>query len=451
MTKADIAVLGAGFSATAVVVNLLEYLHPERTIAVVGCQNGFGRGVAYATDDDAHRLNVPAGRMSLFADRPNDLIDWLARRGDAYGSDDFIPRRLFGAYVSDTLGQGIQRTDNRARVRFIDAQALRCHALEAERQIFELTNADVIEVGKSVLCLGGTAAGLPVVQGGVDAAVRDLVVENPWTCGWMDGLDIDAPVFIVGAGLTAVDQLVSLRKRGHAGPIHMLSRHALMPHAHVVPRSAAIESPISPGGKLSEMLNALRVAAARSEDWRSVVDGLRPVTQSLWQSMSIDERRRFLRHASGWWNIHRHRMAPDIAGVLDSMRASGQLVVHKGWLERVVREGQNAAVIYKDRHSRTSRRIAAQRVVNCTGMEKCSVARVPLLQDMLDKAFIRQDPLGLGLAVDEQSRIQSGAGMLDTGAYAMGPMTVGQFWEIFAVPDIRVQARDVAQRVATAA
>jgi uncharacterized NAD(P)/FAD-binding protein YdhS len=160
MTKTDIAVLGAGFSATAVVINLLEHLPPERRISVIGCQNGFGRGVAYSTDDENHRLNVAAGRMSLFADRPNDLVEWLNRRGSRHGAEDFIPRKLFGSYISETLAEGLQRTGNRARIQFVDSQALVCHQLSSEQQVFELTNADVVDANQTVFCLGGTPAGL---------------------------------------------------------------------------------------------------------------------------------------------------------------------------------------------------------------------------------------------------------------------------------------------------
>jgi uncharacterized NAD(P)/FAD-binding protein YdhS len=454
VTKTDIAVLGAGFSATAVVINLLEHLSPEKQISVIGSQSGFGRGVAYSTSDENHRLNVAAGRMSLFADRPNDLVEWLDRRQSGHGPEDFIPRQLFGAYIADTLSHGLQRTGNRARVQFVDAQALVCHALSSEQQVFELTNADVVDASRTVFCLGGTPAGLPVAPSRIEDAARPLIIDNPWAEAWLDKIDPDAPLFIVGSGLTMIDQVVSLHRRSHRGRIHVLSRHGLIPHPHVVPRAPAIDPGLVPGRTpLSEMQRMLRKAAGEASDWRSVIDGLRPITQALWQHMDIEERRRFLRHAASWWNIHRHRMSPEIAAVLNAMQASGQLVMHKGWIDRVSADSDcQASVTFLQRHSRLERRIAISRIINCTGMEKCSIGKLPLLRDMLQKGFIAQDSLGLGVAVDAHSRILPATGAASgTGSYAIGPMTVGQFWEIFAVPDIRVQARDVAQRIAAAA
>ena len=79
MNHVDVAVIGGGFSAAATIVNLIELLDPEQKIGVVGRSAGLGLGTAYGTPDDVHRLNVPAGRMSIFPDRPDHLCEWLTR------------------------------------------------------------------------------------------------------------------------------------------------------------------------------------------------------------------------------------------------------------------------------------------------------------------------------------------------------------------------------------
>src|SRR4051812_31045789 len=96
MAKTEVAVLGAGFSATATIINLLEHLPPEKSVAVAGAASNFGLGTAYSTTDDGHRLNVSAARMSLYADRPNHLVEWLDREGHPHGPEDFVPRKLYG-------------------------------------------------------------------------------------------------------------------------------------------------------------------------------------------------------------------------------------------------------------------------------------------------------------------------------------------------------------------
>lgn len=449
MKHVDVAVIGGGFSAAAMIVNLLEVLDPDRTIGVVARTAGLGLGTAYGLADDIHRLNVPAGRMSLFPDRPDHLCDWLKRNGHALGAEDFIPRRLFGAYVQDTLEAQLHRSDNRARLHLQDAEAIDCEALDDERQVFHLSDGERLAARASIFCIGGTPAGLPLPDDRIGPEARRHLCLNVWADKWMERVRPDDTVFMLGSGLTMVDQVMSLRRRGHRGRIHVVSRHGLVPQPHHVPRSEALQPAITPGAApLSEMMRRLRAAARTAGDWRSAVDGIRPLTQAVWQHLSLEERRRFLRHANAWWNVHRHRLAPDIRQSFDEMRESGQVTVSAGWLQEIYAHDARARVAYRDRHSGTLRQVSADWVVNCTGMEKCSIAKVPLLKKMSARGMIIGDALGLGLAVNADSQIQREDGSTATAAYALGPMTIGQFFEIFAVPDIRVQVSRVARHMA---
>ena len=83
----DVAVIGSGFSAVALSLNLLDVLPPTAQVSLVGPTERQGRGVAYSTRLDCHLLNVPAGRMSLYADRPDHFVRWLAENGHAGGDD----------------------------------------------------------------------------------------------------------------------------------------------------------------------------------------------------------------------------------------------------------------------------------------------------------------------------------------------------------------------------
>ena len=449
MNHVDVAVIGSGFSAAATIVNLMEALEPGQTIGVIGRTAGLGLGTAYGLADEIHRLNVPAGRMSLFPDRPDDLCNWLKRSGVEFGAEDFVPRRLFGAYVQDALETQLRRSDNRARLHFQDAEAIDCEALGDERQVFHLSNGERLAAKASVFCMGGTPAGLPLPDDRIAPEARPHLCLNVWADKWMERAGLDDTVFMLGTGLTMVDQVMSLRRRGHRGCIHVMSRHGLVPQPHQVPRSDALQPAVSPGAEtLSEMMRRLRAAARAAADWRSAVDGMRPVTQAVWQNLTHDQRRRFLRHANAWWNVHRHRLAPDIRASFDEMQESGQVTVSAGWLHEIYAQGKRARVAYRDRHRGTFRQVSADWVVNCTGMEKCSISKVPLLKKMSARGMITGDALGLGLAVNAHSQLQRDDGSTAASAYALGPMTIGQFFEIFAVPDIRVQARRVADHIA---
>lgn len=452
MAKSEVAVLGAGFSATATIINLLEHLPPEKSVSVAGADGSFGLGTAYSTVDEGHRLNVSAARMSLYADRPDHLVEWLDREGHPFGPEDFVPRKLYGSYIQQSLSSSLQQQDNRARVTFHGAEAIDCERLDCEAQVFSLGNGKSIEARHTVFCLGGTPAGLPIPPDAVETAARPYISVNAWGDNWLERIDPRDTIFMLGSGLTMIDQVLSLKRQGHEGQIHVLSRHGLTPLPHIVPRSHPVDPVLTPGAHaLSEMLHILRRETRNAADWRAVIDGLRPATQSVWQKLTSAERHRFFRHANAWWSVHRHRMAPEIADAFHDMQRSGQVHVHAGWLQKIREYHGQARIAYLDRHTGTLKQVSAAHFVNCTGIEKCSISKVPLLKKMSAKGMIAADPMGLGLAITPQSELLSADGATITNAYAMGPMAVGQFFEIFAVPDIRVQARKVAEKISLAA
>ena len=54
------------------------------------------------------------------------------------------------------------------------------------------------------------------------------------------------------------------------------------------------------------------------------------MTQELWLSLPPAERARFLRHVRPWWDVHRHRLAPEIARRVELLLRLGRLTVGAG-------------------------------------------------------------------------------------------------------------------------
>ena len=117
MTHPTIAVIGAGFSGALLALHLLRRCPPHAHVALIDRDSSFGRGMAYGTSNPSHVLNVPAGRMSAFVDRPTDFLDWLNRQpADVVpegmrGSGSFVSRKLYGDYIHEMLAEQAGKQD----------------------------------------------------------------------------------------------------------------------------------------------------------------------------------------------------------------------------------------------------------------------------------------------------------------------------------------------------
>jgi uncharacterized NAD(P)/FAD-binding protein YdhS len=277
---------------------------------------------------------------------------------------------------------------------------------------------------------------------------------DPWAPDTLDGLDPDAPVLLVGTGLTTVDTVISLLDQGHRGPITALSRRGLLPHRHAA--GAAFPPPESDSfpTRLNELTRALRRNGARATaeggSWQGVIDEIRPITTDLWQAMCLADRQRFLRHLRPWWDTHRHRLAGPVADRIDAARASGQLRIRAGRIRGYLdRPDGLVEVQFRPRFADGLDSVAAARVVNCAGPDAdYSRIRDPLVRDLLAQGLVRPDPLCLGLDVTANCAVLNRDGAISRRLFAVGPVTKGAFWEMTAVPDIRQQTEFLAGQLA---
>ena len=178
--------------------------------------------------------------------------------------------------------------------------------------------------------------------------------------------------------------------------------------------------------------------------WRAAVDSLRPHSHAIWQSLDEVQQRRFLRHVRPWWDVHRHRIAPEVAGRIRRLVQLGQLEIVAGRVTDMWTDGQQLDVAIRRRGMKqaTDHRFAL--VVNCTGpLGSISASEDPLIRSLFERGLARPDLLDLGLEVDGGSRVAG-----SERAWAIGPLTKGRYWEITAVPDIRGQVAQLAFDIA---
>ncbi len=424
-----VAVVGAGLSGAAQALHLRRV--GVRKVTLIEREGTLGRGIAYGTPRPEHLLNVSARRMAVFPDDPDHFVRWLAPHG--LGAEDYAERRQFGNYMAELLAaaDGIERVE--------------AEAVDIADGAVRLGDGRSIAADAFVLALGNFRPALPA---GIDpAALGAAWIGDPWSPALAEGLAPDAPVVLLGTGLTAIDAALTLDALGYRGPILAVSRRGL------APRSSGPREPMgAPDDALpADALGLLRRIRRRGAEigWRSAVHELRSVTRELWRSAGDAERRRFLRHLRPWWDVHRHRVAPAVGAAIDRMESEGRLVFAAGRIVSATSAAGGATLDWRPRRSDRIVRTEAARIVNCTGPE-LDIARAgePLLDALLASGRIRPDPYRLGIDVDEHCRALDHDGAPSDRLFALGPMTRGAFWESIAAGDIAAQAHAIARRIA---
>lgn len=436
----SVTIIGGGASGVLLAAHLLR--DPDADLSVTLIERAqLGQGVAYSASQHDHRVNVPARGMSAFADAPDHFSLWLQSRGHPPEQSGwvFVPRRLYGTYLRDLLKEAGEA--NPGRLTVLHDEVLSVHEAGDGMETV-LANGKILSSRHVVLAVGhethsARSRGIAVRVG----SEEDTVLPG------------EAPVMILGSGLSMVDAWVSLSDAKHEGPITVISRNGLLPKGHRdVKPLAIVETDVPFGSSLVHWLRWFRDLIASTEvdggDWRSVVDGIRPYNQRIWQSWSRDTRRQFLRHLRPWWNIHRHRLPPELHERMAEGVASGQVRLVAGEFVTVTGRDLAAEAEIRRRGTTTRETMQVARVYDCGGVSvNVEASSNPVIRDLVASGRARPDELHIGLDVDETCAVIDASGAANARLLAIGPLTRGRFFEIEAIPDIRVQAANIARRI----
>lgn len=436
----DAIVIGGGASGALASAQLL-LRGAEVTLLEPAAE--LGRGMAYSTKCPLHLLNVRAASMSAFPDDADHFLRWLERtRPGQFGACSFVPRSVYGEYIRSVLEDAVRGTSS--KFRHLRTRAIAARVAPAGIAI-ETEDSGLVHGDALILATGNAApAGWPGLSPEIAASGRYFNLA--WTEGAFDLRDHDSPVLLLGSGLTAVDALLALRHQGHHGQVYMVSRRGLLPQAHVLPVHHSMPSAPFAGmrGLVRDMRAAASQTAAFPATWREVVDSIRPETNRIWQALGCEEQRRFLRHVRPFWDTHRHRMAPQIGEVVHDSLRDGSLHVIAGRTRGFQLRRDCVEVSIALRGRAATRRLQVHRIVNCTGSETdLSRTANPVLRDLIEQGWLQSDPHRLGTRVNDDGALSSAHGG-SAPIYTLGPLRMGTLFESIAMPEIRVQAHNLA-------
>ena len=441
----DVAIVGGGASGLLTAIHLLHSAPRELRIALIEKSERVGEGIAYSTARPEHLLNVTAGRMSAFDGDPTHFVRWLNTQVPGIDwAGRFAERRQFARYLRATLDE--VRAASRARLDIVHEEII---GIAQDTSLTLTCRSGRTLAAESVILALGNWPRTP--------AMLATLPENQFLHGWnYDGIaaiGADERVLIVGSGLSMVDAVVTLDANGHRAPIHVVSRHGLFPLGHVVQGHVDIDRDALTQLSLARRTHALRTyardAIADGKPWQWVMDTLRPHVPLLWQTLSFDDQRRFLRHVSRFWDVHRHRVPASAAATIERLELDGRLLPHRGRISDVSSNGAgvDVQIVFHDlAHSLDK----IHRVIDCTGLQS-DIRRVshPLLKTLLLDGTVRPGRHAIGIDTDEAGRVIAENGAVNERVYTMGSARIGQRWESVAIPELRLQAQALSARFKT--
>ncbi|WP_168232145.1 FAD/NAD(P)-binding protein [Pseudomonas veronii] len=455
--NADVLIIGGGLSGTMLAVQLLR-LPGQRQILVIEPRRELGRGEAYSAVELGHTLNGNAARMSVDPDNADDLTQWLTDYIGAGGwpesdqqhvpiSELFPPRGIFGLYAQQRLAEAkafSASTVEHIRAEVVDLQ------VEDEGVLLTLDNGQQLRGAQAVLATGMfPAARTPQTESsGLNAAAVD-----PWDVQAMTQIDPQAPVLIIGSGLTMVDAVVSLEQARHRGPIEVFSRHGLLPHVRRQPPNwedflGANHNLRSPRQLLREVRRQCRLALEQGIDWQAPLDTVRAHIGRLWSQASEGEKRQFVRHVRPWWESHHHRSPPLSAQLVARLHEEGRLRIQAASYKGLEPSGSGVTIRLRRRGEPAVTLVSGAALINSSGIEYDwrRVAR-PLPQQLLKRGLVQPGPLALGIAADASGAVLDAQGQVSARLFAMGPPLRGMWWESTAVTDVALQAKALASKL----
>jgi uncharacterized NAD(P)/FAD-binding protein YdhS len=453
--RKTLLIVGAGFSGTVLAANLLRSSPAAGADIVLIERNGaMGRGVAYAEHEFPYLLNVPAARLSADSRDPLQFLHYAQARLPNVTGEDFLPRALYGDYLQEMLCSAEREAPEKVRLQRVFGEVTGIRRAAGGRPL-EAHFADRAPIAADIviLALGNPPAPVPAWAAELHghSAFRQDPRDLPET------LTAEHSVLIVGNGLTMADAVSALSRHADRIPtLHTLSRRGLIPEPQTAFHADAMrgsgEVLLAQTHSLRKLLRACRALAREVEklggDWREAVAFIRNLAPALWWQLPEVERRRFVRHLHVHWDIHRHRLPPQLMARIETLRRSGKLRIMGGRIQRVVARDQQLQVSWCPRGSGKTASLTVDLIVNATGPNYAIERSVdPLFTSLREAGLVSADALNLGIRTGGFGACVDAQGRASQHLYYLGPMLRADHLDATAAAELRAHAERLADHL----
>jgi len=451
-----VVVVGGGASGVLLTARLLDASVAQPVhVSILEPASCIAAGVAYGTEDPEHLLNVRASGMSADPSSPNDLVDWMQARGLG-GPDTFLPRREFRKYLTEHLQTAAKNAAAGAHV-VVQESVVGVTPSSGFTQV-RLSSGLVLAADFVILAIGNPAPGIPSALASL--AGTPCWVPDPWLPGALDALQDCQRIVLVGTGLTMADVALSLSRRSNLAnqlEILALSRNGLLPLSHLPiqpPRSMQVIDLENDSDDVLELESKIRYriqdrvgAEYPDENWREVIDAIRPFANALWRRFDYEQQRLFLTRVLRDWDVHRHRMSPTTAQRLSELLDSSIVTTQTGQVLHASPSSSGGFDLLVELNG-TEQELSVDAVVNCTGPGRSWLEPAnPVVTDLMSQGLAQPDPHGLGLMTTADGHLLSTEGKAVDQIFVMGPPRRGTLFETTAIPELRSQALHIADQI----
>ncbi len=434
-----IAIVGFGFCGIMVFGNILKKIStkksPTKIKFIIFEKDGEeALGAGFSNFNDNYILNVPAKKMSPFENSPDDFLNFLKENyPDIYnknGPDGYVSRNVYGKFLKKLRNDFF----NLANDLKIDCELVQKAVIDIEDG-FKIHTKDVFFDADEIIISSS------FVQSKLNYCLNDEKIISPlWSKNsanfhQKNNFKIDDKICIIGTGLSAVDVLVGLNAKNFAGKIYAISRRGNFPQPHflqqnIISNQSLIDLIDDNDAKLGILNISLKfrkyLRSNKNYDLRHLIDSIRPKTKFLWQNLDEKNKKFFLKKILPYWNIFRHRVPNSSLETIHNMIKNNQLDIIKSSAKSI--EKSDGKFIIKTNKNN----LECDYVVNCLGFDY-NIKNYPLIESMVKKNLLKKD---LILVQSNNSKI-----------HLVGGLNIGRDFEITAVPDIRVDANLVAQKI----
>lgn len=451
MMNKTIVIVGGGFAGLATAYQLVRQVRSPLSLFLFDAAHRSGHGIAYSTNCPLHVLNVTAGKMGFFAEAPEHFYDWLiaskewrqlAAAFEKMGvtKETYMPRMVYGAYLKSMCAEMEREAKQKGiLVEWVVEDVIDMDKKGARYELFTSASRPYLADSVVLALSSPWTQPIPHVSSPFYLPTPWPVMTNMQAADKVIGaLDSASTIGLIGSGLTMLDMLGTLYHCGFAGKVSVISRGNRLPQPHGASKDFKFSSDEAAAFPMTalQLFKTVR-SHCRQEEWRSVIDALRPITDALWHRMAQKEKRLFLRHLLPLWNSHRHRAPLEALGLVSLFELRYQLE----WLKAAVvsveeASDQKVKTVLRDQRTGEESTRDFNLVINCSGPSYRIDAHTSLLiQHLLQKGLIGSDSLGLGITKKAD------------GLFAVGSLLFGPNFETTAVPEIREQCQRLVAHI----